>query len=149
MKPIELQAAMGLEQLKKLPEITEKRKTNHKRLCEIFSKYEEYFIIPKATEKSDPNWFAFAITIKDNAPFKRVDIVDFFENNKIQTRPYFAGNIILLPAYVGLMSSNEIINNFPNARKVTTDTFFLGTSPIITSEQLDYIEKTLNNFINL
>lgn len=149
MKPIELQAAMGLEQLKKLPEITEKRKTNHKRLCEIFSKYGEYFIIPKATEKSDPNWFAFAITIKDNAPFKRADIVDFFENNKIQTRPYFAGNIMLQPAYEGLMSSNEIINNFPNARKVTTDTFFLGTSPIITSEQLDYIEKTLNNFINL
>jgi len=149
MKPIELQAAMGLEQLKKLPEITEKRKANHKRLCDIFLKYEEYFIIPKATEKSDPSWFAFAVTIKDNAPFKRTQIVDFFENNKIQTRPYFAGNIMLQPAYEGLMHSNEVINNFPNARKVTTDTFFLGTSPIITSEQLDYIEKILNNFINL
>jgi CDP-6-deoxy-D-xylo-4-hexulose-3-dehydrase len=149
MKPIELQAAMGLEQLKKLPEITEKRKANHKRLCDIFLKYEEYFIIPKATEKSDPSWFAFAVTIKDNAPFKRTQIVDFFENNKIQTRPYFAGNIMLQPAYKGLMNSNEIIDNFPNARKVTTDTFFLGTSPIITREQLDYIEKILNNFINL
>ena len=146
LKPIEVQAAMGLEQIKKLPLINERRKHNHKRLCEIFSKYEDYFIIPKATAKSDPSWFAFAVTIKDGANFKRRDIIDHFESNKIQTRPYFAGNIMLQPAYDGLMDVNDVIKNFPNARKVTTDTFFLGTSPVITDDQLDYIEKILTNF---
>jgi len=148
MKPIEMQAAIGLEQIKKLPNIIERRKHNHKKLCEVFSKYEKYFIIPKATPKSDPSWFAFAVTIKDNAPFKRKDIVDYFESNRIQTRPYFAGNIMLQPAYEGFMKHEDIIKNFPNARKVTTDTFFLGTSPVISDIQIGYIEKILNQFIN-
>lgn len=148
LKPTDLQAAMGLKQLDRLEEITRLRKRNHKRLCDIFSNYEDCFIIPKATEKSDPNWFAFALTIKDEAPFKRSEIVDYLESNLIQTRPYFAGNIMLQPAYEGLMDSSEVLTNFPNARKVTTDTFFLGTSPVITEEQLDYIEKTVYNFFN-
>lgn len=146
LKPIEVQAAIGVEQLKKLPDITSRRKHNHNRLYNIFKKYEEYFILPKATEKSDPNWFAFALTIKSSAPFKRKDIVDYFESNKIQTRPYFAGNIMLQPAYEGLMDVNDVIKKYPNAKKVTTDTFFLGTSPVISDEQLNYIESTVDSF---
>ncbi len=146
LKPIELQAAMGLEQIKKLPQISKKRKHNHARLYNIFKRYEEYFVLPAATKNSDPSWFAFAATIKDTSPFKRKDIVNHLETNKIQTRPYFAGNIMLQPAYEGIMSHNDIITNYPNARKVTTDTFFLGTSPVITDEQLDYIEETLDLF---
>jgi CDP-6-deoxy-D-xylo-4-hexulose-3-dehydrase len=148
LKPIEVQAAIGIEQIKKIPEVTRIRKHNHERLCNIFRKYEEHFIIPTATNKSDPSWFAFALTIKDNCPFKRKDIVNFLESNKIQTRPYFAGNIMLQPAYSGLMDSAAVIKNYPNARKVTTDTFFLGTSPVITDNQLDYIESIVNTFFN-
>ena len=148
LKPIELQAAIGLAQIKKLPKIHQLRKANHKRLHDIFSKYEEYFILPKATEYSDPSWFAFALTIKDNDRFKRKDIINYFEDHKIQTRPYFAGNIMLQPAYSGMLNENDIIKNYPNARKVTTDTFFLGTSPVITEEQLNYIEKIVFKFIN-
>jgi CDP-6-deoxy-D-xylo-4-hexulose-3-dehydrase len=146
LKPTDQQAAMGLVQMKKLPKIIEIRNHNHKRLCDIFSKYEEFFILPKATENSDPAWFAFALTLKDNCPFKRKDIVDFLEDHKIQTRPYFAGNIMLQPAYAGLMDINSVIKDYPNARKVTTDTFFLGTSPVITDEQLDYIGSVVDEF---
>jgi len=146
LKPIELQAAIGLCQMKKLPEIHTRRKLNHMRLVKIFSEFEEYFILPKATDWADPSWFAFALTIKDNAPFKRKDIVHYLEDNKIQTRPYFAGNIMLQPAYDGLMDKNEVINKFPVSRKVTTDTFFLGTSPVIGEKQLDYIENTVYNY---
>jgi CDP-6-deoxy-D-xylo-4-hexulose-3-dehydrase len=146
LKPTDLQASMGLVQLDRLDEIIKRRKHNHKRLCDIFSKYEEYFVIPEATEHSDPAWFAFALTIKDGSPFKRRDLVDFLEENMIQTRPYFAGNIMLQPAYEGLMDQNEVIEKYPNARKITTDTFFLGTSPVITDEQLDYIEETVDKF---
>jgi CDP-6-deoxy-D-xylo-4-hexulose-3-dehydrase len=147
LKPIEVQAAMGVEQLKKLPYIAERRKHNHARLCSIFSKYEDMFVIPKATPNSDPSWFAFALTIKDGVNFKRKDIVGHLESNKIQTRPYFAGNIMLQPAYSGIMNDKDVITNYPNARKVTTDTFFLGTSPVITDVQLDYIEHTVDAFI--
>jgi len=149
LKPIELQASIGLEQIKKLPIIHQRRKENHKRLVDIFSKYEEYFHLPKATLYSDPSWFAFALTIKDNNKFKRKDIVDFLESNKIQTRPYFAGNIMLQPAYNGLIDKNEVITKYPNARKITTDTFFLGTSPVITKEQLNYVEETVEKFFKI
>jgi CDP-6-deoxy-D-xylo-4-hexulose-3-dehydrase len=146
LKPIELQAAIGLCQIQKLPEINTRRKLNHMRLNKIFSEFEEYFILPKATDWADPSWFAFALTIKDNAPFKRKDIVNYLEDNKIQTRPYFAGNIMLQPAYDGLMDKDEIFSKFPISRKVTTDTFFLGTSPVIGEKQLDYIESTVYNY---
>jgi len=132
--------------MKKLPEIHRRRKENHARLVNIFKPYEEFFILPKATELSDPSWFAFAGTIKDNNKFKRKDIVNHLESNKIQTRPYFAGNIMLQPAYTGLIDKNEVITKYPIARKITTDTFFLGTSPVITSEQLDYVNETVHSF---
>jgi len=147
LKPIELQASIGLEQIKKLPEIHRRRKENHKALYEVFRPYEKYFILPKATEGSDPSWFAFAITLKNGVPFKRRNLVDFLEENKIQTRPYFAGNIMLQPAYEGLMDKNDVITKYPNARKITTDTLFLGTSPVVSLEQINYIKNIVDSFI--
>lgn len=148
LKPIELQASIGLVQMEKLKEIGERRRENHANLTKAFAKYEQHFVIPKAQPGSDPDWFAFAITIKDGSPFKRSDICQFFESNKIQTRPYFGGNIMLQPAYEGLMDPKEVVENFPVARKVTTDTFFLGTSPVIDKAKTDYIGKILDKFIH-
>jgi CDP-6-deoxy-D-xylo-4-hexulose-3-dehydrase len=147
LKPIELQASIGLEQIKKLPEIHNRRKENHALLTNAFKKHEEFFHVPVATPNSDPSWFAFAVTLKDSSPFKRRQIVDFFETNKVQTRPYFAGNIMLQPAYEGYISQEEVIKNYPVARKVTSDTFFLGTSPVISIQQIQYIEEKLDLFI--
>jgi CDP-4-dehydro-6-deoxyglucose reductase, E1 len=151
LKPIELQASIGLEQIKKLPKIKEIRIENYNRLMKVFSKYEEYFHLPKETLKSNPSWFAFPLTIRKKAPFKRNEICEFFEKQKIQTRPYFAGNILLHPAYKSYTDFHRNINpikDFPVATRVTTDTFFLGTSPVITKEMIDYIETVLENFIN-
>jgi CDP-6-deoxy-D-xylo-4-hexulose-3-dehydrase len=148
LKPIELQASMGLAQLDKVEEIHTKRKNNYKKLFSIFEKYEEFLHLPRPTEKSDPSWFSFPMTIKEGAPFKRKDITGFLEDNKIQTRTYFAGNLMLQPAYTHLADSSEVIENYPVSRKVTTDTFFLGTSPVITPEQLEYVGHTVDNFFN-
>lgn len=148
LKPIELQGAMGLIQLDKLETIHELRKRNYNLLFDIYSKYEEYFHLPRAQAKSDPSWFAFPLTIRKGSPFTRSDIVDYLEEHLIQTRPYFAGNIMLQPAYEGIMDYSSIIQNYPNARKVTTDTFFIGTSPVITDQQITYIEHVLNRFFN-
>jgi CDP-6-deoxy-D-xylo-4-hexulose-3-dehydrase len=147
LKPIEMQAAIGLVQMEKLKEIGEKRRENYKNLFAAFSKYEQYFHLHKAQQGADVDWFAFPITLKDSAPFKRSDICQFFEANKIQTRPYFAGNIMLQPAYAGMMDPEKVVKDYPVARKVTTDTFFLGTSPVIDKEKTDYIETILDKFI--
>lgn len=146
LKPLDLQAAMGLVQLEKLDSIIETRKHNYRRLFQVFSRYEDKFILPKATEGSDPSWFAFPITVKADAGFKRTELTMFFEDNKIQTRNYFGGNILLQPGYTHLAQGDPIAD-FPNATKATTSTFFLGTSPRITDPQIDYIEEILTNFM--
>lgn len=153
LKPIELQCSMGLAQLEKLPEIHRRRKENYSQLFQIFLEYEEFFIIPRPTLHSDPSWFAFPITIKRGVPFKRSELCGFLEDNKIQTRNYFGGNLLLQPAYSGISywNSKSTRNNpqkdFPNATLATTNTFFLGTSPVITSQQLEYVKEKIDEFM--
>jgi len=144
LKPLDLQAAIGLIQLEKLKDIIKIRKANFNRLYSIFEKYSNIFHLPKATEHSDPAWFAFPLTIKDNVYLKRSEFTMFLEDNKIQTRNYFGGNLLLQPAYKGFCENAK--EKFPIASKVTTDTFFLGTSPIITDKQLDYIETIVSSY---
>ena len=148
LKPIELQAAMGLEQMKKLPQIHELRRRNYKLLFNVYEKYEEFFHLPRATKGSNPSWFAFPLTIRKDAPFTRTQIVDHLENNLIQTRPYFAGNIMLQPAYSHLMDQNEARDNFPVATHTMAHSFFHGTSPVITEEQITYIGECVDKFLS-
>jgi len=147
IKPIELQGSMGLKQLEKLPTIELRRRENYRALFAVFEKYEEFFMLPRAREHSDPSWFAFPLTIRKDAPFKRADIVDFLEEAKIQTRPYFAGNIMLQPAYDHLMDPAKARDDFPVATHVMLNTFFLGTSPVVTLEQIAYIGTVVDDFM--
>jgi CDP-6-deoxy-D-xylo-4-hexulose-3-dehydrase len=146
LKPIEIQAAIGNAQIQKLDQISKLRKRNHALIVDIFRQYEKYFHLPKATPKSDPNWFAVAFTVKDDAPFTRAEFCKYLESNKIQTRPYFAGNIMFQPAYAGYMSDEEL-SKYPIAKKITTNTFFLGCSPIVIEEQICYIKETVDKFL--
>ena len=147
LKPIELQASMGLAQIEKLDEIHSRRRENYKLLFNIFSKYENHFHLPRPTEKSNPSWFAFPLTIRDGSPFSRWDFVNFLEDAKIQTRQYFGGNIMLNPGYTHLIDSKKVIEDYPVSRKITTDTLFLGTSPVLQQEQIDYVELKVNKFM--
>ena len=149
LKPIELQASMGLAQIEKLDEIHYRRRENYKSLFNIFSKYENHFHLPRPTEKSNPSWFAFPLTIRDDSPFSRWDFVNFLEDAKIQTRQYFGGNIMLNPGYTHLIDSKKVIEDYPVSRKITTDTLFLGTSPVLKEEQLQYVELQVNKFMNV
>jgi CDP-4-dehydro-6-deoxyglucose reductase, E1 len=149
LKPIELQAAMGLEQLKKLPDIHRLRRRNYDLLFEIYRPYEEFFHLPRPQHRSDPSWFAFPLTIRESAPFTRMDICDYLEDKLIQTRPYFAGNIMLQPAYSHLMDPVRARDDFPRATQAMTNTYFHGTSPVITPEQIAYIGETVHGFMSL
>ena len=147
LKPLELQAAIGLEQIQKLPQMDEARRTNHKKLDNIFKKYAQYFYLPKATPKSDPCWFAYLLTIREDAPFSRDDIVQYLEKAKIQTRSYFSGNILAHPGYHHLAEDNSN-DSFPVANLVTVNSFFLGTFIGLTDEKISYIQETVDNFFS-
>ena len=149
LKPIELQCSMGLAQLDKLPSIHAKRRANHARLQQIFDPYEEFFHFHRSTLKSNPSWFAYPITLRDGAPFKRSDFTRAMEAHKIQTRNYFGGNLLLQPAYRYLDDTHDAHTRYPVATKVTKDTLFLGTSPVITEEQLDYVEQTVHEVMHI
>lgn len=143
LKPLELQAAMGLKQIEKLPMLDDARRKNWERLRAIFERYGEYFHLPVATPKADPCWFAFLLTVRPDSPFRREDIVNFLEEAKIQTRSYFSGNILAHPGYVHLASDTQ---EYPVADLVTTNSFFLGTYIGLTSEKIEYISQTVDKF---
>lgn len=147
MVPLELQAAIGRVQLSKLPEIIKRRNENYERLYKVFEPYQDIFMLHKAQKNAFVSWFAFPVTLRDNVKFKRHELCQYFEAHKIQTRPYFGGNLMLQPAYRGKMSNEEAMK-YPVANKVMKDTFFLGVSPMVTKEMIDYIEETLKSFIH-
>ena len=147
LKPLDLQASMGLEQIKKLDEMHSKRKSNFKRLHNIFSKYPKLFYLPTTYDKADVSWFGFLITLKDDVSFAKNELVDHLEGAKIQTRSYFTGNALFHPAYLDIAKEyKDPKNDFPNATKSTIDTFFMGVWPGMTEEQLDYIEEVVHKF---
>ena len=149
LKPIELQAAMGRVQMRKLPEIHSLRRRNYQLMFDIYQPYEEFFHLPRAREHSDPSWFAFPVTIRSGAPFSRNDLVDYLETNLIQTRPYFAGNVMLQPAYTHIMDPAAARDNYPGATHAMTHTYFHGTSPVLTPEQIAYIGDKVQGFLSL
>ncbi len=146
IKPIELQAAIGLEQVKKLDFFIERRKANFNVYYDFFKKYEEWFILPEWHEKADPSWFAFPLTVKPNAPFRKAELTQYLENKRIQTRNLFAGNILRHPGYKHI--EHRVVGNLENSDKAITDTFFLGVYPGISKEMSDYVCESVESFIN-
>ena len=145
LKPLELQAAFGLQQLKRLPLFIKKRKTNFKVLYEALSRFGDYFILPESLPKADPCWFAFPLTVKDKAPFKRIEIVRFLEKHRIMTRPIFAGNILKQPAYANL--DCRIVDKLDNSDRAMNSSFFVGIHPGIDEQRLAYITDAFGKFI--
>ena len=104
-------------------------------------------MLPEKTKKSDPNWFGFLLTVKENSKFTREDFVKHLEDNKVQTRSYFAGNCLYHPAYVEYAKRYDDLKlEFPNAYRATVGSFFLGTFIGVTQEKIDYIEKVTDDF---
>lgn len=145
LKPVEAQAAMGRVQLKRLPQFIEARKKNFKAYEKFFKKYEKFFILPKALPKSDPCWFAFLLTIRDDAPFDRLTITNFLEKKNIQTRPSFSGNILRQPAYKDFPHRNADL--LTNSDRIFERTFFIGVYPGLTKRHLDYVMSVFDEFL--
>jgi len=146
LKMTDMQAAIGSAQMDKLPEFCKRRKENFETYNRIFEKYEDYFILPKATPNSDPAWFSYIVTVKADAPFNRTDLTNYLSENYIETRNLFAGNITKQPAFIG--RNFRIAKNLKNTDYVMNNTFFLGTYPGIHEKELNYIEETLAKFVS-
>lgn len=141
----DIQAAIGTAQIDKLETFCAKRKENFKSWHEIFSKYSQYFILPKATENSDPAWFSFIVTLKENCPFTRDGIVRYLDQKLIETRNLFAGNIIKQPAFN--TKKWRVADKLNNTDYIMNNTFFLGTYPGLTKEMFEYVDSVLSDFI--
>ena len=134
-----------MEQLKKFPDFCKKRKENFIRWTNGFKKWEDKFILPIATEGSDPAWFAFPVTIKEHAGFTRTELTNYLDVNKIETRNIFAGNMLRQPAYANI--KHRVYGELKNTETIMTNSFFLGTFPGITQEQVDYTISVIDKFI--
>jgi CDP-6-deoxy-D-xylo-4-hexulose-3-dehydrase len=145
LKMTDIQAAIGVAQIEKLPHFCNRRKENFKEWIRIFSQYPDFFILPEATEYSDPSWFAFIITLKKNVPFNRDDITAYFNSNLIETRNLFAGNITKQPGFIN--KRWRIADHLDNTDYIMNNTFFLGTYPGLNKEMFAYVELVLSSFL--
>jgi CDP-6-deoxy-D-xylo-4-hexulose-3-dehydrase len=147
LKPIEPQAAMGVEQLKRVPKFIKSRKRNFDRMYKRMKKWEKFFILPSSLPKAKPCWFSFPLTIQDGAPFDRMDITVFLEERMIQTRTLFGGNLVRQPAYAN--SVFRVIGDLKNSDRVLFNTFFVGVYPGLTDEMVDYIAQGIDDFCKM
>ena len=146
LKATDMQAAIGVEQLKKLPGFIHKRKENFNVLYQGLKKYESYFILPRPTPHSDPSWFGFPILIRRDAPFSRENIVKYLEERKIATRMLFGGNLLKQPAYKEIRC--RVAEPLTNTDCVMNNLFWIGVYPGLTKEMTDYVEHCFKEFIS-
>jgi CDP-6-deoxy-D-xylo-4-hexulose-3-dehydrase len=144
LKMTDLQASIGVAQLKKLDAFCESRKKNWSYLYKGLSQFRNYFILPEKNLKSDPSWFGFLLTIKEDAPFNRRAIIDFLESRMIATRLLFGGNITRQPAY--LDEEYRICGELINTDIVMNRSFWIGVYPGMTQEMLSYIVSCFKHF---
>lgn len=141
MKITDMQAACGLAQLEKISDFVEARKRNFAYVYAGLKCCEEFLILPEATPNSSPSWFGFAITLKDNAPISRIDLLRKLERHKIGTRLLFAGNITRQPYMAG--RNYRVSGSLKNTDTVMNNTFWVGVQPALTQEMLGYVVKTI------
>lgn len=137
LKATDLQAAIGVAQMKKVDKFIDMRKKNFNNLYNRLKSYQDYFVLPKSLPETDPSWFAFPITIRENSGITRREVVDSLERKKVMTRMLFAGNLIKHPAYLNVRK--RIASSLNVTDRVMNDTFFVGVYPGITEEMIDYV----------
>jgi CDP-6-deoxy-D-xylo-4-hexulose-3-dehydrase len=145
LKGTDMQAAVGITQLDKLPEFVQARRNNFGFYFSFFKKFEKFFIMPNVIDGANASPFGYLVNIKEGAPFARKEIVTFLEKNGIATRMLFGGNIARQPAYAD--SNYRAFGNLKNADHAMRNAFWIGVYPGITHEMLEYVAETLERFL--
>jgi len=147
MKMTDMQGAIGISQLKKAPEFIKARKNNFAAYTNAFKGtiVEEHLQLPEATPNSDPSWFGYLLTIRDNSPLKRPDVLAYLANKKIGTRLLFAGNLTKQPAFKGV--NYKIVGGLDNSDKIMNDSFWIGVWPGIKDAQRQFVIETVFDMV--
>jgi CDP-4-dehydro-6-deoxyglucose reductase, E1 len=145
LKATDMQAAIGISQLKKADQFIAKRRENHQILFQLFKQLEEYFILPEAAIHSNPSWFGFLLTIRDSKKINRNKLVEYLESKKIGTRLLFGGNLTKQPAYKN--TSYRIHTTLTSTDKVMNDSFWLGVWPGLSENHFDYIYNVVKAYV--
>lgn len=145
LKITDMQAAVGLAQLDRLDGFVEARQRNFELLTEAFGEFEDVFILPKATHGSVPSWFGFPLTLRENVPFVREELTQYFDAKRIGTRLLFGGNLLRQPY---MKDRNvRVVGDLTNADIVTERTFWIGLFPGINSDHVQYVAETVRDFL--
>jgi len=145
LKLTDMQAAIGVAQLRKLPGFIEARKRNWQRLRDALGELEDFLILPRAIENADPSWFGFAVTVREGAPFDRKSLVEFLESRRIATRPLFAGNLTRQPVFQGV--NYRVSGDLTNTDTVMYRTFWVGVYSGLTEAMMDYVADAFRQFV--
>jgi CDP-6-deoxy-D-xylo-4-hexulose-3-dehydrase len=144
LKLTDMQAAVGVAQLKKLPQFIAARLRNHAALYAGLKPLKDIIILPEPTPNSQPSWFGLAITLRDNAPFKRRELLQHLDAKKIGTRLLFGGNITRQPAYKDI--EYRVSGDLTRTDQIMNDTFWIGVYPGLTEPMIEYVIKTITEF---
>ena len=147
LKITDMQAACGLAQLAQLDFFIERRRENFSYLKEKLQSLNEFIHLPVATENSNPSWFGFPITLKDNCGSNRVDLLKFLDNHKIGSRLLFAGNLTKQPYFADV--EYRIVGELTHTDKTMNDTFWIGVQPALTNDHLDFVVEKIEEFFGL
>jgi len=145
LKPLDLQAAIGLAQMEKLSEFIAARRRNYKKYAEALIPYQDRITFFRPTPGGDPSWFLFFMVIQDKAPFTRKQLVGYLEEHKIQTRMLFGGNLLSQPAYQYI--PHRVVGDLKNTDKIMHDGFGVGVYPGLRDEQIQYVIDILTSFV--
>jgi CDP-4-dehydro-6-deoxyglucose reductase, E1 len=144
LKVTDMQAAIGVAQLQKLPAFIEQRKKNFSRIFFALEKYSPFIVLPVALKDADPSWFGFPVLVRNDAPFSRREIVSHLEEHKIATRMLFGGNLLKQPAYEGI--HHRVSGSLENTDNVMNNLFWVGVYPGLTPDMLDYMTEMFDSF---
>lgn len=144
LKATDMQAAVGVSQLRKLPGFIEARRRNFAQLHAGMADLQEFLILPEAEPHSEPSWFGFPLFVCEGAGFTRNELVRHLESKGIATRLIFAGNLVRQPAFAG--QRFRVVGELTGADQVMNDAFWIGVFPGLTSEMLDYVLDTIRAF---
>ena len=145
LKATDMQAAIGCAQLARLDGFVAARKRNHARLRDALKPYEDRLILPAAPAHTDPSWFCFVTTVREDAGFTRNELTGFLEANRIETRNLFSGNLLRHPAFENI--ERRVVGDLPNTDAVMERTFFIGVYPGIDHARLDYMVAAFDRFM--
>jgi CDP-6-deoxy-D-xylo-4-hexulose-3-dehydrase len=147
LKITDMQAACGLAQLDKAPQFIQARKDNYAFLKARLKDCEEFVHLPEPTEHSDPSWFGFPITLKENCPVTRLDLLTYLDQNKVGTRLLFAGNLTRQPYMIG--ANYRISGDLTNTDNVMNNTFWIGVQPALTREMLEFAAAKIESYLGV